>query len=918
MVLVGIASHYFFGASFAQSLPANCFPSPGSCGYPDPNYNGDSGSTAVGVADCAALPTFSTSNLPAGTYYGGSGQTLEITGNNVTINHLNMGNFTIYVSSGVNNFTFENSCISAGDGTDNSVGINIASGATNTLIKDSTISGTGTNIASFTTSSGTCTPGAGVSNGALGIAVDNNGTGTTIDGVYTYDVGSGAPGAGGGTSTTVENSYQLINTIPACEHDEPIYFSDATINIHNNVLLNEEDQTAAVFGNTFTSGGACDNNLTMTNNLIAGGDYVVYPCGNAGSAGTSTMDIQDNRFARCLTIPLVASNSECSGSGLNGGDAHGYYPNGGYYGVAGYYYTGTGQTWSGNYWDDNLDAVNIDGTSGAPVASPGPAVTITTPNSNTYASKTIAITATANATAPATVHDVQFQVDGTNIPGCDPASPATGSTYVCTGWDSSGVSDGTHTLKVIVTDSNGQTASSSEAVTTDNSDSGPLSIWSDAATPTNPDTTNDSGSINIGTKFQSSESGYILGVRFYKGTGNTGTHVGALWTSSGTLLASVTFTNETASGWQEAFFSSPVAITANTTYVISYYAPNGNYAADANYFAASGVTNGPLTALQNNDSNGDGGNGIYAYVAANSFPNQTYNAANYWVDPVFTTSQNTIPTVTMSSPASGASVNGITPITASIVENGGAAISNVRFQVDGSDIANCAPTSPISGSLYECSVWDTTGISNGTHAIQAVVTDANGNVTTSGETVTINNPTPTVSLAASPNSVASGSSSKLTWTSTNAASCTASGAWSGSQPLSNASGYTVTPSQTGSYTLTCSGSGGKASASVTITVIAASAPSNTASASSTPQTSSSQEASALTAAPTAQSTPSAAPQSSAPPQASPATPAPTAQDPQSTTQASQNNPFQIPLIPTLIIGAICIFGVGLSLYLRHS
>jgi hypothetical protein len=63
-------------------------------------------------------------------------------------------------------------------------------------------------------------------------------------------------------------------------------------------------------------------------------------------------------------------------------------------------------------------------------------------------------------------------------------------------------------------------------------------------------------------------------VRFYKGFANTGTHVGHIWTGSGTLLGTVTFTGESGSGWQKANFSSPIAVTANTTYIVSYFAPN--------------------------------------------------------------------------------------------------------------------------------------------------------------------------------------------------------------------------------------------------------------------------------------------------------------------------------------------------------
>jgi len=39
-------------------------------------------------------------------------------------------------------------------------------------------------------------------------------------------------------------------------------------------------------------------------------------------------------------------------------------------------------------------------------------------------------------------------------------------------------------------------------------------------------------------------NGFITGVRFSKGVNNTGTHMGNLWSSSGTLLARATFTGE--------------------------------------------------------------------------------------------------------------------------------------------------------------------------------------------------------------------------------------------------------------------------------------------------------------------------------------------------------------------------------------
>jgi hypothetical protein len=46
-----------------------------------------------------------------------------------------------------------------------------------------------------------------------------------------------------------------------------------------------------------------------------------------------------------------------------------------------------------------------------------------------------------------------------------------------------------------------------------------------------------------------------------------------------------TFTNETASGWQEVNFSSPASITAGTTYIASYQTNSAFYSEDDNYFA---------------------------------------------------------------------------------------------------------------------------------------------------------------------------------------------------------------------------------------------------------------------------------------------------------------------------------------------
>jgi len=138
--------------------------------------------------------------------------------------------------------------------------------------------------------------------------------------------------------------------------------------------------------------------------------------------------------------------------------------------------------------------------------------------------------------------------------------------------------------------------------------------------------------LELGVQFKSDSNGYITGIRFYKSDANTGTHVAHLWSSSGALLASATFANETPSGWQQANFPAPVPITANTVYVGSYQTSVGHLSMDQGYFARFGVDNSPLHALA--DVSGSA-NSVYAFSGSPTFPADTYNASNFWVDVVF-------------------------------------------------------------------------------------------------------------------------------------------------------------------------------------------------------------------------------------------------------------------------------------------
>jgi len=149
-------------------------------------------------------------------------------------------------------------------------------------------------------------------------------------------------------------------------------------------------------------------------------------------------------------------------------------------------------------------------------------------------------------------------------------------------------------------------------------------------------------SIEVGVKFRSTAAGYITGIRFYKLLSNSGTHTGSLWSSAGALLGTVTFTGETASGWQYAKFTNPILIAANTTYIASYFAPNGQYSATSYAFQSAGITNGPLTLLKDGV---DGGNGVFVYSGGGVFPTNSNNSDNYWVDVTYVPNFGTAQTV---------------------------------------------------------------------------------------------------------------------------------------------------------------------------------------------------------------------------------------------------------------------------------
>lgn len=295
---------------------------------------------------------------------------------------------------------------------------------------------------------------------------------------------------------------------------------------------------------------------------------------------------------------------------------------------------------SSNYWVDVVFTTNV-----APDTTP-PTVTARTPATNaTGVSTTTTVRATfSEAMDASTINTSTFELRTPNATGTlvsanvnydaasntatlTPSSPlATSTTYTAI------VKGGSTDPRVKDVAGNALAANSSWSFTTAATAPSVISIWDNNATPavvTDPDNT----PAELGVKFRSSANGYIKGIRFYKSPQNTNTHIGTLWSSGGTQLAQVTFNSETASGWQQASFTTPVQITANTTYVASYHTNVGKYSVTENFFT-SGVDKSPLRALSNGES---GGNGVYTYNANPAFPTNSYAASNYWVDVLFST-----------------------------------------------------------------------------------------------------------------------------------------------------------------------------------------------------------------------------------------------------------------------------------------
>jgi hypothetical protein len=150
----------------------------------------------------------------------------------------------------------------------------------------------------------------------------------------------------------------------------------------------------------------------------------------------------------------------------------------------------------------------------------------------------------------------------------------------------------------------------------------------------------------------------------------------------------------------------------------------------------------------------------------------------------------------------------------------GTPIIGVQFKVDSVNLGAEDTSAPFQAN------WTTNAAPAGLHKITAIGRDASGNLYQAPEVdvnVAANQPPPpVVNFSASPTSALVGSNATLTWNSTNATSCTASGDWSGAKGLSGSiSTGTLSVAKIYIYNLSCSGNGGTAGASESVKVTAA-------------------------------------------------------------------------------------------------
>ena len=318
-------------------------------------------------------------------------------------------------------------------------------------------------------------------------------------------------------------------------------------------------------------------------------------------------------------------------------------------------------------------------------------MTLTSPAAGATVSGTI--TVTANASDNVGVAGVQFRLDGANLGAEDTAAPYSIS------WNTTPVTNGSHTLTAVARDAAGNTATS-----------GPVTV-----TVTNTAQTLRLEEISSAVSYVGGWNHGNTARPWSGGTATLGFAAGhrATLSFTGTGVSWIGFKGSFA-GIANVYLDGPLVATVD-----SYAAAE---TVQAVLYATSGLTSGPHTLA------------IEATGTRNAASVDNIVVVDAF-DITGAPSDSTPPTVAITTPTAGTTAFGAVPVTANATDNIG--VAGVRFFVDGAQIGAEDTVSPYSIS------WDTATVIDGSHTLTAAARDGAGQTTTSaGVTITVSNASP--------------------------------------------------------------------------------------------------------------------------------------------------------------------------------
>lgn len=370
-------------------------------------------------------------------------------------------------------------------------------------------------------------------------------------------------------------------------------------------------------------------------------------------------------------------------------------------------------------------------------------VTVTSPTSGSTVGGTVTVSASVSIIGSLTVVGVQFRLDGANLGAEDTTSPYD------VPWNTKTASNGSHTLTAVARDALGVTYESDPVTVTVFNDMTPPSVMITAPT---------SGAVlsrAVTVTADASDNVGVVGVQFLLdgaalGPEDTSAPYSVDWDTTTARDGSLTCTAVARDAAGNNAASAPVTVTVdNTPPAIGVTDPTdgstvgGTIPVTAGASDAVGVaavqffldgaavgtedTTAPY-AIDWDTTTATDGSHTWTAVARDAAGNSAASA------PITITVDNTPPAIAITDPASGATVAGTIPVTASASD--GVGVAGVQFFVDGSTLGAEDTSAPYSAD------WDTTTATDGPHTLTAVARDGAGRTTTSAAvTITVANTT---------------------------------------------------------------------------------------------------------------------------------------------------------------------------------